>query len=129
MANQGNDIRFETEIKIFNAAYNQFLLFGYHGTRIRYIAKEAKVLPAAVHYYFRSKEKLYVKIIYQVINDIFDNEQEGIGNRGEYTRQKWFLQTELYNNQDLLCKSLQELYLNKWDAKLSKIREYLETKT
>ena len=87
------------------------------------------MLPASVHYYFRSKEKLYVRIIYQVINDIFNNEQEGIGNRGDFARQKWFLQTELYNNQDLLCKSLQELYLNKWEAKLSKIRTYLETKT
>ena len=79
MDNQGNDIRFETEIEIINAAYNQFLLFGYHGTRIRYIAKEAKVLPAAIHYYFRSKKILLIKIIYQIIHDIFNTEQKEIG--------------------------------------------------
>ena len=52
-----------TEDKIFCAAYYTFLLFGYHATKIQLIATNAGVNKAAIHYYFRSKENLYTKIV------------------------------------------------------------------
>jgi AcrR family transcriptional regulator len=47
------------EDRIFNVAYKIFLLFGYHGTTLQQIAMQAGVNKSAVHYYFRSKERLY----------------------------------------------------------------------
>lgn len=52
-----------TEDKILQAANSIFLLFGYHGTTIRQIATKEDVNKAAIHYYFRSKKKLYLKVV------------------------------------------------------------------
>jgi AcrR family transcriptional regulator len=52
-----------TEEKILNSARKNFLLYGYYGTTIEKIAKEAGVSKAIIHYYFRSKDNLYEQII------------------------------------------------------------------
>ncbi len=55
-----------TEEKILEAAKQVFLRDGYHGARMDTIAKEADVNKALLHYYFRSKEKLFEAIFQQV---------------------------------------------------------------
>lgn len=55
-----------TEEKILEAAKQVFLRDGYHGARMDTIAKEADVNKALLHYYFRSKEKLFEAIFEQV---------------------------------------------------------------
>lgn len=55
-----------TEEKILEAARRVFLRDGYHGARMEAIAKEAKVNKALLHYYFRSKEKLFDSIFQQI---------------------------------------------------------------
>ena len=52
-----------TEDLIFQAANNIFLLYGYHGTTLHQIAVMAGVNKSAIHYYFRSKEKLYGNVV------------------------------------------------------------------
>ncbi|HAQ17917.1 MAG TPA: hypothetical protein DCR40_01635 [Prolixibacteraceae bacterium] len=52
-----------TEDKIFEAAKNVFLLYGYHGTTLQQIATIAGVNTAAIHYYFRSKENIYALVL------------------------------------------------------------------
>ena len=52
-----------TENKILEAANSIFMLYGYHGTTLQQIAVKANVHKSAIHYYFRSKEKLYSKVI------------------------------------------------------------------
>lgn len=118
-----------TEQKILDAAIIIFIRYGFHGITLQQIAKEASVNKSAIHYYFRSKEKLYKKVLMEIIQVIESDDWNLKTIQKENLNVKWFLTTEMYNNQDLLFKSLQELYLNKWDAKVSKIREYLETKT
>ena len=52
-----------TEEKILEAAEKVFLQRGFESARTTSIAKEAGVTHAMLHYYFRTKEKLFEKII------------------------------------------------------------------
>ena len=51
-----------TEEKIIAAAHNVFLEKGYEGTRMREIAEHANINKGLLHYYFRSKDKLFVAV-------------------------------------------------------------------
>jgi len=108
-----------SEKLIFQAANNIFLLYGYHGTTLYQIAIQACVHKSAIHYYFRSKEKLYFHVVRNVLDQFLANGT----NHELIKKQKWFLFTELYNNQKLFEKSLKELYLNDWNIKLMEIKK------
>ena len=58
-----------TEEKIIKAAETVFLKDGYDGARMERIAREAGINKALLHYYFRSKENLFEKIVRSKIND------------------------------------------------------------
>lgn len=49
----------EPEKKILDAAKQVFEQYGYSGARMQHIADEAGISKASLHYYFRSKEKLF----------------------------------------------------------------------
>lgn len=115
-----------TEEKILQAAYNIFLKFGYHGTTLQQIATEAVVNKAAIHYYFRSKERLYVKVVKNVLELILNTEFEIITDRKGFEKPTWFLLTELYNNRNLFEHALKELYPNDWVNNLNDIKKWLE---
>lgn len=51
-----------TEEKIIRAAETVFLKSGFDGARMQEIADEAGINKALLHYYFRSKDKLFEKI-------------------------------------------------------------------
>lgn len=55
-----------TEIAILEAARVVFIKKGYYGATMDEIAKEAKVNKASLHYYFRSKDKLFAIILKEV---------------------------------------------------------------
>ncbi|MBK8503879.1 MAG: TetR/AcrR family transcriptional regulator [Saprospiraceae bacterium] len=52
-----------TEEKIIQAAEKVFVRDGYDGARMQSIADEAEINKAMLHYYFRSKEKLFQQIL------------------------------------------------------------------
>ena len=54
-----------TEQKIIEAAEQEFLIKGFEGARTTSIAAKAGVTHAMFHYYFRTKEKIFEKIISQ----------------------------------------------------------------
>ncbi len=60
-----------TEEKILEAAKNVFIKKGMEGARMQEIADEAKINKALLHYYFRSKEKLFNAIFNQIIKIAF----------------------------------------------------------
>lgn len=71
-----------TEEKILNAAKKVFVQKGMAGARMQDIADEAGINKALLHYYFRSKEKLFEMIFMQaaaklfpMINDVFTSDQ------------------------------------------------------
>jgi len=116
-------IELNTEAKILDAANSIFLLFGYHGTTLQQIADLAGIHKSAIHYYYRSKERLYFQVVNSVLDDILKTENGLISNQKVYERQRWFLFTEMYNNQICFEKTIKKLYLNDWDKKLNEIKE------
>jgi TetR/AcrR family transcriptional regulator len=53
----------DTELRILNTARKHFIQKGFSATRMQEIADEAGINKALLHYYFRSKEKLYQEIV------------------------------------------------------------------
>ncbi len=60
-----------TEEKILHAAQSVFTQKGMDGTRMQEIANEAGINKALLHYYFRSKQKLFEAIFSKVFSQIF----------------------------------------------------------
>ena len=60
-----------TEDKILEAAKNVFITKGMEGARMQEIADEAGINKALLHYYFRSKERLFEAIFTGIINMAF----------------------------------------------------------
>jgi AcrR family transcriptional regulator len=72
-----NSYNSETEQKIFDSAREIFIRDGRDGARMEEIARHAGINKALLHYYFRSKEKLYQEIFRQefkrMISDLSDS--------------------------------------------------------
>lgn len=64
-----NDIN-DVEAKILESAEKEFLDKGYAGARTTSIAAAAGVTHAMLHYYFRTKDKLFEKVISRKLEDI-----------------------------------------------------------
>ncbi|MFV0589873.1 MAG: TetR/AcrR family transcriptional regulator [Draconibacterium sp.] len=62
-----------TEEKILNAAQKVFIEKGMDGARMQAIADEAGINKALLHYYFRTKEKLFNAIFQKVFSRILPN--------------------------------------------------------
>jgi len=62
-----------TEEKILSAAQNVFIRKGMDGARMQEIADEAEINKALLHYYFRSKQKLFEAIFKSVFGKIMPN--------------------------------------------------------
>jgi AcrR family transcriptional regulator len=60
-----------TEEKILEAAKNVFIAKGMDGARMQEIADEAGINKALLHYYFRSKERLFEAIFGEIIKYAF----------------------------------------------------------
>lgn len=60
-----------TEDKILEAAKNVFVTKGMEGARMQEIADEAGINKALLHYYFRSKERLFEAIFVEIIKFAF----------------------------------------------------------
>ncbi|HNQ61459.1 MAG TPA: TetR/AcrR family transcriptional regulator [Bacteroidia bacterium] len=65
-----------TESKILDAARKIFLEKGLSGARMQDIADEACLNKALLHYYYRSKEKLFQTIFEDELLNFFNNMQE-----------------------------------------------------
>jgi len=60
-----------TEKTILEAAKKVFLVKGYDGTKMQQIADEANINKSLVHYYFRSKDKLFDAIFEEAFGQFF----------------------------------------------------------
>lgn len=58
-----------TEEKILSAARDVFKRKGMMGARMQEIADEAGINKALLHYYFRSKEKLFEKVLHETLEE------------------------------------------------------------
>jgi AcrR family transcriptional regulator len=62
----------ETEQKIIDAAKKVFMKYGLYGSRMQDVADEAGINKALLHYYFRSKEKLFDVVFKNALEIYFD---------------------------------------------------------
>jgi TetR/AcrR family transcriptional regulator len=60
-----------TEDKIFDAANTVFIKKGYDGARMQEIAEEAGINKALLHYYYRTKDKLFDTIFEKILETFF----------------------------------------------------------
>ena len=63
-------IESNTEEKIFNAATEVFIIKGFDGARMQDIADFAGINTAALHYYYRSKKRLFDAVFEKIANQI-----------------------------------------------------------
>ena len=69
-----------TEEKIFEAAKDVFTEKGFDGTKMEEISRKSGINKALLHYYYRTKEKLFSTIFEKVMGDLFSNIEEKINN-------------------------------------------------
>ena len=65
------DSKHNTEEKILDAAMDIFLDKGLYGAKMQEIADKAGINKAMLHYYFRSKDKLYAHVFEKVFSGLF----------------------------------------------------------
>ena len=70
-----------TEEKILDAAHRIFTQKGFAATRMQFVADEASINKSLLHYYFRSKDKLFHAVmidamqnVFQSVNSIFESD-------------------------------------------------------
>jgi len=76
MVKYKTQISSETEQRILEAARQEFIRFGYDGTSIRQIADIAHINKSLVHYYFRSKDRLFDQIFVQAFQSFVPKIEE-----------------------------------------------------
>lgn len=106
----------ESEKKIFpeklieTAAEKVFLLYGYHGATLANIASEANVSKSSIHYYFRSKENLYVQVLTNIYYFILTSDFTNPKNIQIIKSIVWFFNIEIYNNKKMLTQKMEKIY-------------------
>ncbi len=73
-----------TESEILEIARKHLVPQGFAAARMQEIADEAGINKAMLHYYFRSKNKLYEEIIVQTLNLIIPRFAAAIGHEGPF---------------------------------------------
>jgi len=68
--NKMTELDKSTEEKILDAANKVFVEKGLDGTRMQQIADEAKINKSLLHYYYRSKDKLFAEVFKRVITKV-----------------------------------------------------------
>ena len=134
MANESEIIQFlkmtnnelNTEGKIFRAACGIFLLYGYHGTKLRQIASLAGVQTSLIHYYFRSKERLYELVVKLTLDLVLNTDCDSSPGKEILENPTRFFCIELYNNQSLFEQTLKHLYMDDWVIKFDDLKNKLE---
>jgi TetR/AcrR family transcriptional regulator len=63
----------ETEVLILDAARKVFLANGFDGTTMKMIADEAGINKALLHYYFRSKDRLFEGVFVEAFSRMIPN--------------------------------------------------------
>jgi AcrR family transcriptional regulator len=73
-----------TEDRIVDAAKKVFIAKGMDGARMQEIANEAGINKALLHYYFRTKNKLFEKVFSIVFGDVLHVIEQAVTNETEF---------------------------------------------
>lgn len=106
------DYSSETENKIVASATEVFLESGRDGARMQEIADRAGINKALLHYYFRSKNRLYDKVFETIISFFLNNMLESVKER---TDAQTMLRTFIDKYIDALAKRPQIVRFVLWE--------------
>ncbi len=70
-AEQNAELRENKRRQILDAALNVYIRFGYHGTDMDEVAKDAKLAKGLVYYYFKTKKELFAELYTWMFNEGF----------------------------------------------------------
>ncbi|MBR9921366.1 MAG: TetR/AcrR family transcriptional regulator [Bacteroidetes bacterium] len=90
-----------TEQLILNTARKHFVKNGFVATRMQEIADEAGINKAMLHYYYRSKQKLYQEVLDQALSEVVPRFAAAISTEGPF----W---TRVENFVDIYLETLLE---------------------
>lgn len=102
------------EEKIAEAARKIFLKYGFHASTLIAIADLAQVSKAAIHYYFRSKDKLYSV----VLKNLFSGDLSPTNPDLEVLH---FLSVEMRTNKDMLINCVKNSGIDEPDRFIKNI--------
>lgn len=71
----------DTRTRILDAAEDLFAQVGYSGASVKMIGERVGVTGAMIHYYFKSKEKLYRAVVDRIVHDLETMAREIIATR------------------------------------------------
>jgi TetR/AcrR family transcriptional regulator len=74
----------ETELQILAAALEEFSMHGRQGARMQTIADRAGLNKALIHYYFRSKDRLYEEVFSYVFQQYFHQLADTLQIEGDF---------------------------------------------
>jgi len=92
----------DTEAQILDAARKVFVRKGYDGARMQEIANEAGMNKALLHYYFRSKDKLFDQIFKEAFSNFWPSIEVFVSQKD--ARVKDLIKVVVNNYVDLLVK-------------------------
>ena len=104
----------ETEQKIFDSAREVFIRDGRDGARMEEIARHAGINKALLHYYFRSKEKLYRAIFQQEFNRVMGDLSDSLSLDLEISQ---FLESFINNYIDRMSQNSHVIQFMLWEIR------------
>ncbi len=111
-----------TEERIFDAAIDAFCDHGYDGTKMQLIADKAEISKASLHYYFRSKDRLFEQVVRRLFSELITRVTGGLQPEDDietiirklisgyistfikYKRQTYFIFSEMMKHEKLVDK-------------------------
>ena len=119
-----------TEEQILDAAYRVIIRKGKAGARMQEIADEAGVNKALLHYYFRSKDKIYTAVMKGVIRELLETVTTDLDFTAPYeTLIKQFIRrhiSAIQKNSEIIPFFFSEVQFN-YDEMAPLFRSYLNT--
>ncbi len=104
----------EKEAHILNVARNVFLEKGRQGARMQEIARRAGVNKALLHYYFRSKDRLYQRVFEAEVLRFLKSFMETIPTEGDF---KSFLEQFVHNYLTQVARGPQLVRFILWEIR------------
>jgi len=100
-----------TEEKIINAALDEFAELGYAGARVDSIAERGAVNKAMIYYYYKSKEKLYERILTDIATKLYGQIKEASADGDEPIEQFYSIIGRYVDMLKLIDRRFMRIYM------------------
>ena len=117
-------VELETEEKILKAAQSVFQRRGFEGARMQEIADEAGINKSMLHYYYRSKDNLFMKVFQSGVKKIFPQIVAILGKDISLKDKTWEI-VEFYHNTFKTNPHLPAFAIHEMNQNPERFREFV----